>query len=35
MGIEIYPDNAKYEGLFRNNLKDGKGTFTWPNGDAF
>ena len=35
MGIEIYPDNAKYEGSFRNKLKHGKGTFTWTNGDAF
>ena len=28
-------DNGKYEGLYKNNLKHGKGKYTWDNGDLY
>lgn len=28
-------DNGKYEGLYKNNLRHGKGKYTWNNGDVY
>ena len=35
MGEIHYPDGSKYIGAFRNNLKDGAGTFTFADGSSY
>lgn len=34
-GIQTWPDGAKYEGDWRNDMIQGKGTFVHPNGDLY
>jgi len=30
-----YPDGGRYEGAFKNNLRDGLGTFTFSDGSNY
>ncbi len=32
-GICYYEDGRRYEGEWKNDKKNGKGTYIWPNGD--
>jgi len=34
-GIYTWPDGKKYDGLFKNDKKDGHGEFTWENGNVY
>ena len=34
-GVEEWKDGRKYEGEFKNGIKDGEGTFEWPNGKKY
>ena len=34
-GTLTYPDGRKYEGQFRNGLKDGSGVLTFPGGETY
>ncbi len=34
-GVRTYEGGGRYEGNFKNNLRDGEGTFTWKEGDKF
>ncbi len=31
----IYPNEDRYEGPFKNNMKNGKGKITYKNGDIY
>lgn len=31
-GIFSWPDGRKYDGFFKNDLRDGYGELYWPNG---
>ena len=31
----MWPDGAKYEGRWKNNMLDGKGRFEYANGDMY
>ena len=33
MGTLTFPDGSTYEGEWDNGFMNGKGTFTWANGD--
>lgn len=35
MGEEIWNDGAKYEGIYKNGKKNGKGKFEWPDGSYY
>ena len=34
-GIKIYKNTDKYDGEWAYDLRQGKGTFTWANGDIY
>ena len=34
-GTCTYPDGSKYEGCFKNNLKEGRGIFTFKDGSSY
>ena len=34
-GVQIWPDNAKYDGEWRNDMAEGYGTFNHANGDVY
>ena len=34
-GVQVWPDNAKYEGEFKNDKANGKGKFTNAKGDIY
>ena len=34
-GVQIWPDGAKYEGEWRNNMAEGDGVFYHANGDVY
>lgn len=33
--MEIWADKAKYEGEYRNGMKEGKGKFIWADGSQY
>ena len=33
--MEMWSDGRRYEGEFKNGIKDGEGTFEWPNGKKY
>ena len=35
LGIQLYPDGAKYEGMFRDGLFQGRGKMSQANGDVY
>lgn len=35
IGIYIFPDQTRYKGDFVNNVIEGYGQFTYPNGDTY
>ena len=34
-GKEYWKDGTKFEGLFKNGLKNGFGKFEWPDGNSY
>jgi hypothetical protein len=34
-GVEVWGDGKRYEGDFKNGIKDGEGTYEWPNGKKY
>lgn len=34
-GVLIYPDGAKYQGYFKDNLQDGRGLLVRADGDVY
>ena len=34
LGVQEWPDGARYEGEFVNGFKHGEGKYTWPNGEV-
>lgn len=34
-GVFTWPDGRKYEGEYKNDLKEGYGSFWWPNGRKY
>ncbi|XP_030290472.1 ankyrin repeat and MYND domain-containing protein 1 isoform X2 [Sparus aurata] len=35
LGVQEWPDGARYEGEFVNGFKHGEGKYTWPNGEYY
>lgn len=35
LGIQLYPDGGKYEGMFKDGLFHGRGKMTQANGDVY
>ena len=35
MGLCVKASGAKYEGEYQNDLKHGRGKYTYPNGDVY
>ena len=31
----VWPDKSKYEGQWKDDMRDGKGTFVYVNGDKY
>ncbi len=34
-GLQVWPDGAQYEGNWLNNQANGKGKFSYSNGDVY
>ena len=34
-GIQIWPDGRKFEGNWRNNVREGRGKLTYVEGDVY
>ena len=34
-GLQVWPDGAKYEGYWKNNVAEGRGTFYHIDGDIY
>lgn len=34
-GVYIYRNGVRYEGIFKNDLKDGFGNYTWADGSMY
>ena len=34
-GSKNYPDGRKYEGVFKDGIRNGQGTFTYPDGRKY
>lgn len=34
-GFEQFTDGSKYIGMYKDNKADGKGVFTWRNGEIY
>jgi radial spoke head protein 1 len=35
IGKMVFEDGGSYEGVWVNDIKHGKATYTWPNGSKF
>lgn len=35
IGHMKYDDGSYFKGMFKNDMKNGKGTFTYPNGKVY
>jgi hypothetical protein len=35
LGVQVYPDGARYEGMFQDGLFHGRGKMTQANGDVY